>query len=209
MANAGVGWGLHPKLSSRLCLEQYFPTWGSQPLCELNDPFPGVGDQISCISDTCAMTHSSSNGNNCRAGDHHNMWDCIRMAETRWSRRLTGTLPLPCLFQGSCVKQATLGHPTWEAGEVRWASSKRGRLYMSFIQQASRALPSHGGTAASSPFQTRSGDPPSAPEASGGRGWHIGAGTGMQHSRAPHIPTNPSKILGSTGESRGFRMLGW
>lgn len=41
---------------------------------------------------------------------------------------------------------------------------------MSFIQQASRALPFHGGTAASSPFQTRSGDPPSAPEASGKAG---------------------------------------
>lgn len=38
------------------------------------------------------------------------------------------------------------------------------------LRQASRALPSHGGTAASFPFQTSSGDPPSAPEASGEAG---------------------------------------
>lgn len=85
------------------------------------------------------------------AGGRHNMWNCIRTAETHWSRRLTRTLPLPCPHQGSRVNQGTLKHPTWEAGAVRWASSKRGCLYMSFfIQQASRALPSHGGTAASS-----------------------------------------------------------
>lgn len=38
------------------------------------------------------------------------------------------------------------------------------------LRQASRALPSHGGTAASFPFQTSSGDLPSAPEASGEAG---------------------------------------
>lgn len=65
------------------------------------------------------------------------------------------------------------------------------------LRQASRALPSHGGMAASSQFQTSSGDPPSAPEASGEAGTLVLAQeTTFQstpHSCQPYI-------LGSMGK---------
>lgn len=78
------------------------------------------------------------------------------------------------------------------------------------LQQASRALPSHGGTAASFPFQTSSGDPPSAPEASGEAGTLVLApGNNIPECTPPpaphHIPANLRFL--ATWESRGFRML--
>lgn len=61
------------------------------------------------------------------------------------------------------------------------------------LRQASRALPSHGGTAASSPFQTSSGDPPSAPEASGEAGTLVLAPGSNIPERTP--PPHPITFL--------------
>lgn len=73
------------------------------------------------------------------------------------------------------------------------------------LQQASRALPSHGGTAASSPFQTSSGDPPSAPEASGEAGTLVLApGNNIPEQPPPPItflPTLDSWQHGRAGAS--------
>lgn len=72
------------------------------------------------------------------------------------------------------------------------------------LQQASRALPSHGGTAASSPFQTSSGDPPSAPEASGEAGTLVLApGNNIPEQTPPitFLPTLDSWQHGRSGAS--------
>lgn len=75
------------------------------------------------------------------------------------------------------------------------------------LQQASRALPSHSGVAASSPFQTSPGDPPSAPEASGEAGTLVLAPENNipQPTPPPLIAAN-LRFLAAWG-SRGFRML--